>query len=69
MSIDKSNWTLVDLVRRQGARHGEREFIAFEQGDRLTFAGLDRDSDAAALRLAALGVGPGDRVLAMVRNR
>lgn len=69
MPIDKSDWTLVDLVRRQGARHGEREFISFEQGDRLTFAGFDRDSDAVALRLSALGVGPGDRVLALVKNR
>jgi carnitine-CoA ligase len=69
MPIDKSDWTLVDLIRQQGARHGEREFISFEQGDRLTFAGFDRDSDAVALRLAALGVGPGDRVLALVKNR
>ncbi|MBT3371558.1 MAG: AMP-binding protein [Rhodospirillaceae bacterium] len=69
MSIDKSSWTLVDLVRNQAARLGEREFISFEQGARLTFAGFDRESDAAALRLAALGVGPGDRVLALVKNR
>ncbi len=69
MSIDKSSWTLVDLVRGQAARLGEKEFISFEQGARLTFAGFDRDSDGAALRLAALGVGPGDRVLALVKNR
>jgi len=69
MPIDKSDWTLVDLIRRQGARYGEREFISFEQGDKLTFAGFDRDSDEVALRLSALGVGPGDRVLALVKNR
>jgi crotonobetaine/carnitine-CoA ligase len=69
MAIDKSGWTLVDLIRRQAARHGEREFVSFEQGDRLTFAGFDRDSDDLALRLASLGVGPGDRVLALVKNR
>ncbi len=69
MTMDKSGWTLVDLIRRQAARHGEREFISFEQGDRLTFAGFDRDSDDVALRLASLGVGPGDRILALVKNR
>ena len=69
MPIDKSKWTLVDLIRSQAARHGEREFISFEQGPRLTFAGFDRDSDDVARRLAALGVGPGDRVLALVKNR
>jgi crotonobetaine/carnitine-CoA ligase len=69
MNLDKANWTLVNLVRRQAIRHGEREFISFEQGERLTFASFDRDSDSVALRLAALGVGPGDRVLALVKNR
>ncbi|MDA1099264.1 MAG: AMP-binding protein [Proteobacteria bacterium] len=69
MAINKSEWTLVDLVRRQAAGYGGRQFISFEQGDRLTFAGFDRDSDDVALRLAALGVGPGDRVLALLKNR
>ena len=69
MPIDKSHWTLVDLIRAQAARYGEREFISFEQGPRLSFAGFDRDSDDVARRLAGLGVGPGDRVLALVKNR
>jgi crotonobetaine/carnitine-CoA ligase len=66
---DKRTWTIVDLVRRQAARHGPREFMAFEDGHRLTFAGLDADTDRLARVLAALGAGPGDRVLALLRNR
>ena len=69
MGIDKSNWTLVDLVRRQAEAHGEREFMAFEHGTSLTFAGFERDSDAIARNLASLGVRQGDRVLVLVKNR
>ncbi len=69
MTTDTSDWTLVDLVRKQAARHGEREFISFEQGARLSFADLDRDSDDLARRLATLGVGAGDRVFGLIKNR
>lgn len=67
--VDKTAWTLVELVRRQAAAHGERVFMAFEGGAELTFAGYERDSTRLALSLASLGVGPGDRVLALVKNR
>lgn len=66
---DKSRWTIVDLVRRQAARYGEREFMTFEHGTRLTFAGFDAETDRLARILATLGVGPEDRVLALVKNR
>lgn len=69
LSRDKSQWTLVDLVRRQARAHGEREFMAFEHGTSLTFAGYDRQSDHLARVMATFGVGIGDRVLALVRNR
>lgn len=69
MAKDYSNWTLVDLVRRQAKAHGEREFMSFEHGTTLTFASLDRDSDDLARKLASLGVTPGDRVLVMLKNR
>ena len=69
MATDTSNWTLVDLVRRQADAYGEREFISFEQGPRLTFAQLNQDSDDIAHRLRALGVAPGERVMALVKNR
>jgi crotonobetaine/carnitine-CoA ligase len=69
MTIDTTDWTLVDLVRRQAKAHGEREFMSFEHGTRLTFASLDRDSDTLARNLARLSVVPGDRVMAMLKNR
>ncbi len=69
MTLDKSTWTLVDLARRQADSYGEREFIRFEQGTRLTFAGLDTDSNSLARNLAGLGVIPGDRVLVLLKNR
>ena len=69
MTIDTSDWTLVDLVRRQAKAHGEREFMAFEHGSMLTFASLDRESDRLARNLASLGVVPGDRVMVLLKNR
>jgi crotonobetaine/carnitine-CoA ligase len=69
MPIDTSNWTLVSLVRRQAKALGEREFMSFEHGTRLTFASFDRDSDRLARNLAGLGVVPGDRVMAVLKNR
>ncbi len=69
MTTDISNWTLVDLVQRQARTQGEREFMSFEHGTTLTFASLQRDSDRLARKLAGLGVGPGDRVMVMLKNR
>jgi len=66
---DFSNWTLVHLVREQAARFGERRFMRFDTGLELSFAGLDRRSDAVAAGLAGAGVAPGDRVLMLVKNR
>ncbi len=68
MTEDTSSWTLVELVRRQAERHGEQEFISFEQGTSLTYAGFEAESTRLARVLAGLGVGPGDRVLALLRN-
>ncbi len=69
MSRDLSNWTFVDLARRQAAAYGEREFISFEHGTSLSFAGMDRESDRLARNLAELGVRPADRVFALLKNR
>jgi len=77
LDLPRSQWTLVEAVRRQARRLGDAEFLHFTgdhvaggpTGDeRLTFAGLDERSDVAATALAALGVGPGDRVLALATN-
>ena len=69
MMEDISDWTLVSLVARQAEAHGEREFMTFEHGTTLTFASLHRDSAVVARKLAGLGVGPGDRVMVMLKNR
>ena len=69
LPLDTSEWTLVNLVTRQAAAHGDREFMTFEQGTRLTFASLDKDSDKLALCLSSFGVRSGDRVMALLKNR
>jgi crotonobetaine/carnitine-CoA ligase len=64
-----TEWTLVHLLRRQAATHGDRPFIEFEDGQRFTFRSLDRWTDGLAGSLAALGVRAGDRVLGLIGNR
>ena len=61
-------WTLVELARRQAERYGEREFMRFEDGTSVSFAELDRRSTRLAHGLAALGLRPGDRLLALLLN-
>ncbi|MCP5025843.1 MAG: AMP-binding protein [Actinomycetia bacterium] len=66
--VPLEQWTLVDMVRAQAQRQGDRLFIEFLEGGSLTFAELDRHSDQFATVLAGLGVEPGDRVLALATN-
>ncbi|MCA8928545.1 MAG: AMP-binding protein [Alphaproteobacteria bacterium] len=67
---DHSRWTLVHQVRDQAAARGERVWITFGDGaPDLTYAGFDRRSDAVAAALAARGIGEGDRVMLLVKNR
>jgi crotonobetaine/carnitine-CoA ligase len=62
--------TLVDLVRRAAARWPDRVAWAFdEDGRELTFAEVDRHSDALASVLAEAGVAAGDRVAVLLDNR
>ncbi len=67
LDIPRSQWTLVEVVRRQAQRLGDTEFLNVD-GSRLSFAQLQDQSDRAAAALARLGVGPGDRVLALATN-
>ena len=69
MDQDISNWSLVALAQRQAERYGDREFMSFEHGTRLTFASFHQDSDRLARNLISLGVRPEDRVMIMVKNR
>ncbi len=58
---------LVTLVREKGRKNGGRPSIRFE--DRVfSYAELDRESDRIANGLAAAGIGPGDRVAALLFN-
>ena len=66
---DFSDWTVVHLVRRQAERLGEKTCLTFDTGLELTYAGLDRRSDDLAAALADAGVGAGDRVMVLVKNR
>ncbi|MFF7476915.1 amino acid adenylation domain-containing protein [Streptomyces sp. NPDC008092] len=54
--------TLVELFRSTAARHPHRNAVSDDE-QTLTYAELDRRSDALAARLAARGVGREDRVV------
>ena len=62
-------WTLVHLLRRQAAAHGDRPFARFEDVQAYSFRAHEAWTDSLAGSLAALGVGPGDRVLGLIGNR
>ncbi|MPY94056.1 MAG: AMP-binding protein [Acidimicrobiia bacterium] len=68
LELPRSRWTLVEAARLQAQRLADREFLAFEGGETLTFAELHHESDRLATALAGLGVEPGDRVLALAGN-
>ncbi|HLF41522.1 MAG TPA: AMP-binding protein [Acidimicrobiia bacterium] len=59
----------IPAVLAAGAEaHGDRMAVAFEGGS-VTFADLEQRSTALANSLADLGVGPGDTVGVLMRNR
>ncbi|MBI2962162.1 MAG: AMP-binding protein [Deltaproteobacteria bacterium] len=68
LNLPNDRWTLVELVRRQAERLGEREFMRFEDGTVVSFAALERESSRLAHALADLGLRPGDRLLALLLN-
>ncbi|MCH9672501.1 MAG: AMP-binding protein, partial [Gammaproteobacteria bacterium] len=64
----KHDWTLPYTIKHQANRYGDRVFCSFHDGETLTFAGFDSETDALASGLVQLGVGPGDRVLMLGYN-
>lgn len=58
---------LVSLVRGKARKNGGRIAVRFEGRD-LSYEDLDRESDRVANGLAAAGIGPGDRVAALLFN-
>ena len=68
LDLPKSSWTLLEAIRAQAERYGDRVFTTFYDGAELTFAGFESETDALASALADLGIGPGDRIMALMHN-
>ena len=67
---DRAGWCLPTLLATQAKVHADRPFLSFALGERdLTYAETEAEVDVVAAGLARLGVGHGDRVLLMMRNR
>lgn len=64
----KELWQLPALVQEQAKRFGSKQFCFFEDGQGFTFAQLEDETNRLASGLANLGIGPGDRVAAMLGN-
>jgi long-chain acyl-CoA synthetase len=60
--------TTADVLRQRARRHPDRVAISFE-GELRTYADLDARSNQVAQALAATGVGAGDRIAVLDRNR
>ena len=67
-ALPRERWTLVEAVRHQARAQGEREFLSFENGERFSFAEVDRLTDCLATALANLGLTAGDRILGLLTN-
>ncbi len=67
-SASTDGWTLPALVRHAAVTHGDREFLAFEDGQTVTFAEFDELTDRLATALADIGLQPGDRLLGLLTN-
>lgn len=68
VELPKEQWTLLHAIRRQAEVYGDRVFCTFYDDAVLTFAGFEEETNRLASGLAELGVGPGDRVLALALN-
>jgi carnitine-CoA ligase len=58
---------LASLVRSKARKNGDRVAVRFV-GRQLSYRDLDRESDRVANGLAVAGVGPGDKVAALLFN-
>ncbi len=68
LELARDRWTLINLVRAQAEKYGEREFLRFKDGAALSFRQLDTLSDSLAASFASSGVNPGDRIVAVLEN-
>jgi crotonobetaine/carnitine-CoA ligase len=67
-ALPREQWTLVNAVRHQAKTQGEREFLSFEDGQKLSFTEFDYITDCLATALANLGLVAGDRILGLLTN-
>lgn len=67
-ALPRDRWTLVDAVRTQASVYGHRDFLSFEDGSSLSFSDFDRLTDCLATALSDLGLGAGERLLALLTN-
>jgi crotonobetaine/carnitine-CoA ligase len=68
LELARDRWTLINLVREQAERYGDREFLRFKDGAGLSFRQLDALSSSLAASFASNGVKPGDRIVAVLEN-
>lgn len=68
IQLPKSSWTFPAVLRAQAEKYGNRTFCSFQDGTSLSFQELETKSNALASALARLGVGHGDRVVALLYN-
>ena len=65
---DRNGWTTTAVLKARAAAHGDRTFCVAPGGGTLTFAEFEAATDRLASAFAAIGVGPGDCVMAMLHN-
>lgn len=68
LSPEEEFHDLATLVRAKARKNGDRLALRFPRGA-LTYSELDRESERIAAGLTEAGVGPGDRVAALLYNR
>jgi non-ribosomal peptide synthetase component E (peptide arylation enzyme) len=66
--VPRSERTLLHSLRGWARARPDGVFLDFEDGPPLTFGALDRRSDPMAAAMARRGVGPGERVFALLRK-
>jgi carnitine-CoA ligase len=64
---DEEYHDLATLVRRKAEKNGSRPALVFESRT-LSYADLDSESERVAAGLARAGIGPGERVAALLFN-
>lgn len=67
-ATDISGWVLGDVLARQAARFGDRDYLRPVDGAPVSFVAMDQAATRIANGLIAAGVGKGDPVLAMLPN-